>query len=159
MKKIYEQIEKIIRIIGVLTFIGGLIVSFRFIWEAIDYSDVDSFLIAIGIIIGSFVSAIMIVGFSVIIEKLKKIVDNQNTILKKFDKDNNDCQIEKIVSYDDIDKQNIEFEKELYTATPSLQILDDNKKSNNKEDKKAIILAMAILAMIFLIVVGVIILV
>ncbi|MCM1115732.1 MAG: zinc ribbon domain-containing protein [Clostridium sp.] len=84
MNRIYEKTGKIIRIIGVLTFACGMIVSLRFIWEAIDYSDFDAFLIAIGIIIGSFVSAMMIIGFSIIIEKLKESVEIQKSIWEKL---------------------------------------------------------------------------
>jgi len=88
LEKISSNIAKIIKFIGVITFICGFIVSLRFIWEAIDYSDFDAFLIAIAILIGSFISAVFILGFSIIIEKLKESVGNQEEIIKLLNKDN-----------------------------------------------------------------------
>lgn len=85
MEKISENIEKIIRVIAVLTFIGGFLVSLRFIWEAIDYSDFDTFLISIAILVGSFVTAVFIFGFSITIEKLKENVSDQKVIIRALD--------------------------------------------------------------------------
>ena len=91
MKALYEQIEKIIMFIGTMIFLIGFFVSFRFTWLAIDYDDIDSFLIGVTIVAGCFVLALLMFGFSAIIEKLKENTKNQAEIiklLKKYDKEN-----------------------------------------------------------------------
>lgn len=87
VKIIVNKIEKIIRIISVVTFLSGVIISLRFIWESIDCYDFEALFIAIAIIIDSFILSIFMMGFSVIVQKLKESVNIQNEILRRFNLD------------------------------------------------------------------------
>lgn len=149
MEKVYNQIEKIIKIIGVIVFICGVIASIPFIFEAISDSDFVGFIVSVAIIVGSFITAICFIGFSVIIEKLKESVNIQKSILQRLnDKiiNNNADEIKDIINT--VDAQEISgLEKEENQFADLIQKQDKVSKKDNFE---GILVTIGVLVAIFL---------
>lgn len=103
MYTIKKHIAKIIRIISVLTLIGGVSTSFGYLVD-------EEPLIAFAIFIGSIIISIFIISYSVIIEELKENTTKQNEIFQqliKFNKSVKTAVFEnKLNDSDNQDKEN-----------------------------------------------------